>query len=151
MALAAAAGIALGAAGAWAAYNFLGQGPEAVPTPTPTASQAVVIAQAPLQPLASYTANGKALVERLPDGSRQLVVQLSDGQVSGFREVWVISPDLSKLVSLGVLDGEPGVFAIPEGLDLAEYPIVDVSNEPFDGNPGHSSDSIARGELAAEN
>ncbi|MBT2538553.1 anti-sigma factor domain-containing protein [Arthrobacter sp. ISL-69] len=73
------------------------------------------------------------------------------GQVSGFREVWVISPDLSKLVSLGVLDGEPGVFAIPEGLDLAEYPIVDVSNEPFDGNPGHSSDSIARGELAAEN
>ena len=151
VAMAAAAGIVLGAAAVWAAYNFLGQGPEAVPSPTPTASQAVVIAQAPLQPLESYTANGKALVEKLPDGSRQLVVQLSDGQVSGFREVWVISPDLSKLVSLGVLDGEPGVFAIPEGLDLAEYPIVDVSNEPFDGNPGHSSDSIARGELAAEN
>ncbi|MDR6505047.1 anti-sigma factor [Arthrobacter oryzae] len=151
VAMAAAAGIVLGAGAVWAAYNFLGQGPEAVPSPTPTASQAVTIAQAPLQPLESYTANGKALVERLPDGSRQLVVQLSDGQVSGFREVWVISPDLSKLVSLGVLDGEPGVFAIPEGLDLAEYPIVDVSNEPFDGNPGHSSDSIARGELAAEN
>ena len=151
VAMAAAAGIVLGAAAVWAAYNFLGQGPEAVPSPTPTASQAVVIAQAPLQPLESYTANGKALVEKLPNGSRQLVVQLSDGQVSGFREVWVISPDLSKLVSLGVLDGEPGVFAIPEGLDLAEYPIVDVSNEPFDGNPGHSSDSIARGELAAEN
>jgi hypothetical protein len=151
VAMAAAAGIMLGAAAVWAAYNFLGQGPEAFPSPTPTAPQAVVIAQAPLQPLESYTANGKALVERLPDGSRQLVVQLADGQVSGFREVWVISPDLSKLVSLGVLDGEPGVFAIPEGLDLAEYPIVDVSNEPFDGNPGHSSDSIARGELAAEN
>lgn len=151
VATAAAAGIMLGAAAVWAAYNFLGQGPEAAPSPTPTAPQAVVIAQAPLQPLESYTANGKALVEKLPDGSRQLVVQLSDGQVSGFREVWVISPDLSKLVSLGVLDGEPGVFAIPEGLDLAEYPIVDVSNEPFDGNPGHSSDSIARGELAAEN
>ena len=151
VAMAAAAGIVLGAAAVCAAYNFLGQGPEAVPSPTPSASQAVVIAQAPLQPLESYTANGKALVEKLPNGSRQLVVQLSDGQVSGFREVWVISPDLSKLVSLGVLDGEPGVFAIPEGLDLAEYPIVDVSNEPFDGNPGHSSDSIARGELAAEN
>ncbi|MEV7133972.1 anti-sigma factor [Arthrobacter sp. NPDC093128] len=151
VAMAAAAGIVLGAAAVWAAYSFLGKGPEAMPSPTPTASQAVVIAQAPLQPLESYTANGKALVEKLPDGSRQLVVQLSDGQVSGFREVWVISPDLSKLVSLGVLDGEPGVFAIPEGLDLAEYPIVDVSNEPFDGNPGHSSDSIARGELAAEN
>ena len=150
VAMAAAAGIVVGAAAVWAGYNVLGQGPQAAPSPTPTAPQAVVIAQAPLQPLASYTASGKALVEELPDGTRQLVVQLPEGQVSGFREVWVISPDLSKLVSLGVLDGEPGVFAIPEGLDLAEYPIVDVSNEPFDGNPAHSSDSIARGELATE-
>lgn len=151
VAMAAAAGIVVGAAAVWAGYNVLGRGPEAVPSPTPTAPQPVVIAQAPLQPLASYTANGKALVEELPDGTRQLVVQLPDSQINGFREVWVISPDLSKLVSLGVLDGEPGVFAIPEGLDLAEYPIVDVSNEPFDGNPAHSSDSIARGELATEN
>lgn len=150
VAMAAAAGIVVGAAAVWAGYNVLGQGPEAVPSPTPTAPQAVVIAQAPLQPLKSYTASGKALVEELPDGTRQLVVQLSEGQISGYREVWVISPDLSKLVSLGVLDGEPGVFAIPAGLDLAQYPIVDVSNEPFDGNPAHSSDSIARGELAAE-
>ncbi|MBP1232589.1 hypothetical protein JOE40_002233 [Arthrobacter sp. PvP102] len=150
VAMAAAAGIVVGAAAVWAGYNVLGQGPEAMPSPTPTAPQAVVIAQAPLQPLKSYTASGKALVEELPDGTRQLVVQLSAGQISGYREVWVISPDLSKLVSLGVLDGEPGVFAIPAGLDLAQYPIVDVSNEPFDGNPAHSSDSIARGELAAE-
>lgn len=151
VAMAAAAGILVGAAAVWSGYNFLGQGPEAAPSPTPTAPQAVVIAEAPLQPLESYTASGKALVEELPDGRRQLVVQLSEGQISGFREVWVISPDLSKLVSLGVLDTEPGVFAIPEGLDLAEYSIVDVSNEPFDGNPAHSSDSIARGELATEN
>ncbi|CAN7475862.1 anti-sigma factor [Arthrobacter sp. LjRoot78] len=151
VAMAAAAGIVVGAAAVWAGYNVLGQGPQAGPSPSPTAPQPVVIAQAPLQPLASYTSTGKALVEELPDGTRQLVVQLSDGQISGFREVWVISPDLSKLVSLGVLDGEPGVFALPAGLDLAEYPIVDVSNEPFDGNPAHSSDSIARGELAAEN
>lgn len=151
VAMAAAAGIVVGAAAVWAGYNVLGQGPQAGPSPSPTAPQPVVIAQAPLQPLASYTSTGKALVEKLPDGSRQLVVQLSDGQISGFREVWVISPDLSKLVSLGVLDGEPGVFALPAGLDLADYPIVDVSNEPFDGNPAHSSDSIARGELTAEN
>lgn len=150
VAMAAAAGIVVGAAAVWAGYNVLGQGPEAVPPPTPTAPQAVVVAQAPLQPLKSYTASGRALVEELPDGTRQLVVQLSEGQISGYREVWVISPDLSKLVSLGVLDGEPGVFAIPAGLDLAQYPIVDVSNEPFDGNPAHSSDSIARGELASE-
>lgn len=44
-----------------------------------------------------------------------------------------------------------GTLPFPQGLDLAEYAIVDVSNEPYDGNPGHSSDSIARGELTAEN
>jgi hypothetical protein len=27
--------------------------------------------------------------------------------------------------------------------------VVDVSNEPFDGNPAHSGDSIVRGELQA--
>jgi hypothetical protein len=78
VAMAAAAGIVVGAAAVWAGYNVLGQGPQAGPSPSPTAPQPVVIAQAPLQPLASYTSTGKALVEKLPDGSRQLVVQLSD-------------------------------------------------------------------------
>ena len=147
---AAAAGIVVGAAAVWAAYGLLGRGPEAEPSPTQTAPQAVLLAEAPLEPLKPYTASGTAMVEQLPNGTRQLVVRLANGQASGFREVWVIAPDLSKLISLGVLDGDPGVFALPEGLNLAEYPIVDVSNEPFDGNPGHSSDSMARGELVAE-
>nr|WP_251039995.1 anti-sigma factor [Arthrobacter sp. ISL-72] len=147
---AAAAGIVVGAVAVWAAYSLLGRGPEAEPSPTQTAPQAVLLAEAPLEPLKPYTASGTAVVEQLPNGTRQLVVRLANGQVSGFREVWVIAPDLSKLISLGVLDGDPGVFALPEGLNLAEYPIVDVSNEPFDGNLGHSSDSLARGELVAE-
>jgi hypothetical protein len=46
-----------------------------------------------------------------------------------------------------VLSGTESRFVIPTGLDLAEYPIVDVSREPFDGDPAHSSDSIARGTL----
>jgi hypothetical protein len=36
---------------------------------------------------------------------------------------------------------------IPDGLDLAEFPVVDVSREPLDGDPAHSSDSISRGTL----
>jgi len=41
------------------------------------------------------------------------------------------------------------VFPLPDDLDLAAYPVVDISEEPFDGNPGHSGDSIVRGVLRA--
>ena len=46
------------------------------------------------------------------------------------------------------MTSESGTFALPAGLDLSEYPIVDVSDEPVDGNPAHSSVSIVRGTLA---
>jgi hypothetical protein len=32
-------------------------------------------------------------------------------------------------------------------LDLRDYPVVDISREPLDGDPAHSADSISRGEL----
>ena len=38
---------------------------------------------------------------------------------------------------------------LPADLDLAEFPLVDVSVEPLDGNPTHSGDSVARGELTS--
>ena len=51
------------------------------------------------------------------------------------------------MVSLGILAGDSGIFAVPRGLDLADYPVVDVSFEPLDGQPAHSGESIARGIL----
>jgi hypothetical protein len=63
------------------------------------------------------------------------------------REVWLISSDLTKLVSVGLLATDEGTFALPKDIDLSEYTVVDVSSEPLDGNPGHSSDSIVRGAL----
>ncbi len=54
------------------------------------------------------------------------------------------------MVSLGVLDGESGIFTIPAGIDLAQYPIVDISDQPYNGDPAHSADSIARGTLNAK-
>lgn len=141
---AAAAGIVLGAAGAWTAASILGRTEPLAAAPAPTA---VVLAETPLRPLAAHAASGNAVVQRLPNGTRQLVVRLPDENVSGFREVWVGSADLSKMVSLGVLGNDPGVFVIPSGLDLAQYPVVDISNEPYDGDPAHSAESIARGRL----
>ena len=65
------------------------------------------------------------------------------------REVWLIKADASGLISIGFLDGDTGTFTIPDGVNLSEYPLVDVSAEPADGNPAHSGNSIVRGELRA--
>lgn len=142
-----AAGVALGAAGAWTAWTLLGptEPPVAAPTPPPTAA---VVAEAALAPLAGHSASGTALLEKLPDGTRQLVVSLPEEKLTGFREVWVGSADLSKMVSLGVLGQGTGNFVIPGGLNLADYPVLDISNEPYDGNPAHSAESIARGKFS---
>lgn len=93
-------------------------------------------------------ATGTADVEELRDGTLRLRVTLEAGaEPDAFREVWLIRNDAGALVSLGVLDGSEGTFAIPEGLDLAEYSLVDISYEPLDGDPLHSGDSIVRGQL----
>lgn len=61
--------------------------------------------------------------------------------------MWLLDAETGRLVSLGVLNGTESTFELPEGLDLSDYPVVDISREPFDGDPAHSTDSIARGEL----
>lgn len=151
-----AAGTAAGlVVGAWVAASILGpaKSPISAPgtsAPTQTGPTAVVLAEAPLQPLAAHSARGDAVVERLADGSRQLVIRLPNEPLPGFREVWVASADLSKMVSLGVLDKQGGVFVLPSGLDLAKYPTVDISSEPYDGDPAHSAESVARGTLTLQ-
>lgn len=91
---------------------------------------------------------GSAVVVESEDGERQLKVELEDADADdGFREVWLITADASALVSLGVLDGAAGTFDIPDDVDLRDYVLVDISQEPEDGDPAHSGDSIVRGEL----
>lgn len=46
-----------------------------------------------------------------------------------------------------MLDGTDGRFTVPADIDLAEYSLVDISEEPDDGDPQHSGDSIVRGPL----
>ena len=107
-----------------------------------------VLARAALEPFPGWDASGEALVEEDPDGTRSIVVDLDAPVPSGsVREVWLIRSDASGLVSLGLLDGTSGRFVVPSDVDLGEFPIVDVSAEPLDGEPAHSGDSIVRGEL----
>ncbi|MDF2807494.1 MAG: hypothetical protein K0S43_2440 [Cellulosimicrobium sp.] len=107
------------------------------------------LASATLDPLPDWEgASGDARVEEQPDGRRQVVVTVDAPAPEGtYREVWLLAEDLSGLVSLGVLDGAEGRFDLPDGLDLAQFPVVDVSEEHFDGDPAHSGDSVVRGPL----
>ena len=137
IAAAAAVGLVVGGGATW----WIANRPDAV----------TVVATAVLEPLPGWDASGSAVVETRSDGSRVLVVDLDKSESSddGFREVWLLKPDVSGLVSLGTLDGSSGRFDLPAGLDLSQYSVVDVSEEQFDGNPAHSGDSIVRGPLEA--
>lgn len=107
-----------------------------------------VLAEAVLEPFPDWPASGSARVEENADGSREVIVDLS-APTGGLREVWLIDPDTSGLVSLGLLSGTSGTFAIPADLDLSRYSVVDVSDEPDDGDPAHSGNSIVRGPLSS--
>ena len=94
-------------------------------------------------------ASGTAVVEEAADGSRVVRVELDVPEShDGYTEVWLISSDATRLISLGTVEGSSGTFSIPAGVDLSIYDLVDVSAEPIDGDPTHSGDSIVRGQLS---
>ena len=106
-----------------------------------------VVATATLDPLAgsgSGTAEEKLLDT---DGHLQLRIETDDLDAGdGFLEVWVIDSGVERLVSLGPVRAD-GLYDLPTGLDPRDFPIVDVSVEPIDGNPTHSGNSLLRGQL----
>lgn len=107
------------------------------------------IANAVLDPLESSVSVAAAhaeVVER--DGQRLLIVDVDAlPQVDGYLDVWLLDAQAQQMVSLGVMDAHSTQLALPPGLDLATYPIVDVSIEPYDGDPTHSGNSVWRGAL----
>ena len=118
-------------------------------TRTLTPSSAV-IASAELAAFPDHPqATGQAEVDDDGDGRRTLTVTLEgdEGLDGDYREVWLIRADGEALISLGVLENASGTFLVPDGVDLDEYRVVDISFEPVDGDPAHSGDSIVRGEL----
>lgn len=135
IAFAAAASFALGAASTVVLGQLLSR-------PSTEVIQAVG-----LDPLPGWDAEGSATLQQ-SNGDTILVIDLPETEMDGFREVWLIDRNVERLVSLGTMTGDRAEFTIPEGLDLDEYVIVDVSREHFDGDPTHSGDSIVRGQLS---
>ncbi len=116
-----------------------------VAQPSPT----TVLATATLEAFPAWPgATGKAVVEQQADGTRVVHINFDAPSLhNAYEEVWLISSDATRLVSLGTASGSTATLPIPNGIDLSTYDLVDVSAEPYDGNPTHSGDSIVRGQL----
>ncbi|MEZ5116815.1 MAG: anti-sigma factor [Candidatus Nanopelagicales bacterium] len=114
-----------------------------------SAAPAVVVASASLEPLPGSPAHGEAVVER--DGNAETVRVDVTGlpAADGFYEVWLLSADAQRMIALGTLaPGVAATFSLPAGLSLDDFPVVDVSLEGWEGDPGHSGDSLVRGTLS---
>lgn len=85
-------------------------------------------------------------------GRRVLTVALEHGAVpaGGYLEAWLMDQGATRLYALGGLTADgpdrwTGRFVLPADLPLDVLDTVDVSVEHYDGNPGHSGESVARG------
>ncbi len=139
MGAAAAVGLIVGAGGTWA----LGRSSSDV-SPVPN----VPMATAALEALDIPDTSGTAVLQVKSPAQRAITVRVSNLPVEAgkFYEVWLMDPSDSHLVALGVLgvDGR-GAYVVPAGLDLSQYTAIDVSLQPMDGSPMHSSVSAVRG------
>ena len=83
------------------------------------------------------------------DGKQYLHVNASlvSARSGEYLELWLIDTNVKGMVSLGIVDHR-GDYELPPGLRYADYPVVDISSEPYDGQPAHSGQSLLRGRLA---
>lgn len=109
-----------------------------------------VLASGELAPLADGAPAGSAEVVEV-GGHHRLRVELSEQADAGegYLEVWLLRPDASGMITVGVLEGETAEFLLPAGVDLDDFPLVDISREQLDGDPAHGGDSIVRGDILA--
>jgi hypothetical protein len=108
-----------------------------------------VVGQATLEARPGWSgASGSAEVRQDSHGNRTLVVTLTTPQpVQGTRQVWLLTSD-GGMQPVGFINGDRGFWAIPNGMDLRRFAVVDVSDEPVnDSNVAHSGNSIVRGQL----
>ncbi len=109
-----------------------------------------VAASTALSALPGQTGHGTAELLRTPNDPELRVSVDGPQPADRYREVWLINSDGQRMYSLGVLpESGTGTYPLPtllaDGLD--GFTIVDVSIEPYDGNPEHSRNSQVRGSL----
>ena len=92
------------------------------------------------------------------DGTASVVVEIDDAPMIEISfndelpsdqlvEVWIMRADLSAWETVGLVEDGVTTWDWPAGFSPEEYPLIDISIEPDDGDPSHSGRSILRGEL----
>ena len=135
--------VGLAAAAAAVVVALVAVGPFGSPPPRP-------LAAADLRPVGEVEVAPVA-AEFVAAGSHtELRVDLSalPDQQDAFYEVWLLDLDEGRLLSLGPLRPD-GTYALPDGTEVGDFPTVDVSVEPHDGDPTHSGSSVLRGPVQA--
>ncbi|TLP96074.1 anti-sigma factor [Nesterenkonia salmonea] len=141
---AAAAGLLIG--GAAVAGVLLGLEDEEEPPPVATTT---VIGEATLEPVAADEFSGEASMVETEQGTMEITVEITSAPeaTEGYFELWLRDEDASRLHSLGAVSPGTTTIEVPTGIDLGEYPVVDVSHEHFDGDPGHGGVTLAAGAM----
>ncbi len=62
-------------------------------------------------------------------------------------EIWILSADGTEVIPVGTVEDGVTTWDWPSGFSPVDFPLVDLSIEPDDGDPTHSGRSILRGEL----
>lgn len=139
-----AVGTVLGGAAVTATSN-LRDTPDQGPT-----SNLVAVGTADLAPVDGTTLHGEAVMERDQDGNLKLQVDVSELADDGYLEVWLRDENATRLVSLGAVTARTTTVDVPEGLNLDEFPVVDVSHEHFDGDPTHGGETLLAGTMESK-
>ena len=116
-------------------------------------STPTVVAAAALEPVPGGPASGQSGVAQVQQAANGEVLTISTADLSaptGYYEVWLLDPSSGGMIAMGVVPGDTGTatLPVPPGVDLTQYAAVDISDEPMDGNPGHSAVSVLRGHLS---
>jgi anti-sigma-K factor RskA len=92
-------------------------------------------------------AQGKVRLARTGGRATLAVSGLAPSRRGEFYELWLLSPpgDLVSLGSFRVSAGGRATLQVPLPVDPSRYRFLDVSVEPDDGDPAHSSHSVLRG------
>ncbi|MEU1277964.1 anti-sigma factor [Streptomyces sp. NPDC005805] len=100
-----------------------------------------------LAPLVAGPASGTVRMEEGPGADRRMRISVEGlPPTEGYYEVWLMDLTHRRLIAIGVLGpGGTAVLPVPDGVDLAAYPLVDVSAQAYDGDPAHSGRSVVRG------
>jgi anti-sigma-K factor RskA len=105
-------------------------------------------ASSALLALGDVEASGTVQLAQASEAPSLLVDTSGLPQPDGSYEVWLLDLDNDRIVPLGTLDESGrGWLTVPEDVTLDEFPVVDVSLEPDDGDPTHSGNSVLRGDV----